>query len=94
MKLKSINPYNNQLIEEFEEHSDSQVNSIINDTAAAFKNWKYTSFEERSEYMINAAAILLKNKHIPDSHRRKGSSNFEREHERRSPVKRLPYNQR
>jgi len=62
MKLKSINPFNNQLIEEFKEHSEKDLNIIIEKAAAAFLAWRFSSFHERATCMMEASEILLKNK--------------------------------
>jgi succinate-semialdehyde dehydrogenase / glutarate-semialdehyde dehydrogenase len=62
MKLKSINPYNSEIIEEFEEFSDIQIAAVINDCATAFKAWKFISLKKRSGLMVRVAEILATNK--------------------------------
>ena len=44
MILKSINPYTNKTIGEFEEYSDEKVNEILLHSAEAFDNWRMTDF--------------------------------------------------
>ena len=45
MALKSINPYTNEVIEEFESLSDEQIEEKIQKSADAFIEWKYSTFE-------------------------------------------------
>ncbi len=56
--MKSINPFINEVIKEYEEYSISEVNSIISDVHNDWKTWKNTSFAERSKLMKNAGEIL------------------------------------
>ena len=56
--MKSINPYNNQLLKEFEVYSESSVGRCISTADAAFESWKETSFEHRSKLMKNCAEVL------------------------------------
>ncbi len=60
--MKSINPFNNHLIKEYEEYDSKEVNKIIQNVDLAQKQWKQISFTERSEKMKLAAAVLRKNK--------------------------------
>ena len=61
-KLQSINPYNNQLIAEYEEFDEKKLNQILDKSASAFLSWKKTSFAERVKLMKKCAENLLKNK--------------------------------
>ncbi|MBI9038304.1 MAG: NAD-dependent succinate-semialdehyde dehydrogenase [Bacteroidales bacterium] len=56
--MKSINPFNNKLIQEYIEHSISDVDSIINDVNKEWLDWKSTSFTNRSKLMMRAGEIL------------------------------------
>ena len=58
MVLKSINPFNGELIEEFEEFSSEKINSLVDDSAKAFLSWKRVSFEEKRVLMHRAADVL------------------------------------
>jgi succinate-semialdehyde dehydrogenase/glutarate-semialdehyde dehydrogenase len=58
MKLKSINPYTNQTINESEEYSDEKVEKLLNESAEAFGEWKTTGFEHRSILMEKVAGLL------------------------------------
>jgi succinate-semialdehyde dehydrogenase/glutarate-semialdehyde dehydrogenase len=62
MILKSINPLNGLLIEEFEEFSAHQINTVIKNSARAYSFWKNVSFKERSALMYKAAGVLIQNK--------------------------------
>ncbi len=61
MILKSINPYDNQLIEEFNVFSDEEVNSCILHSEKAFESWRKTSFKYRKDLMLNVAQQLTEN---------------------------------
>lgn len=58
MKIKSINPANNQQIAVYEAHGAEQVQQIIEDVDATFRDWRRTSFAERAERMRQAAVNL------------------------------------
>lgn len=57
-KFQSINPYNNQLIEEFDTHTEDEIATAINDADTAYQNWRKTSFSHRAALMHKAAAVL------------------------------------
>jgi len=59
--LRSINPATGDLIQIYSEHSTSEVKSILQKSQIAWESWRYTPFEQRSELMLNAAAILRQN---------------------------------
>jgi len=50
--IRSINPYNNQVLKSFEEFSDERVDELVAGANAAFQSWRRTSFRERSEYLF------------------------------------------
>ena len=56
--MKSINPFNGEVIRNYEEHTDKGVISIVNGVDKAYNIWKLTSFSQRSELMMNMAALL------------------------------------
>lgn len=56
--MQSINPATGLLIEEFSEHSPSEVESILTDAHHAFTGWKDVSFDERARHMLAAAEAL------------------------------------
>ncbi len=61
MILKSINPYTNGVIEEFEEISDEMAEKVLTESGEAFETWKRTGFEYRGSLMEKAAALLRSN---------------------------------
>jgi succinate-semialdehyde dehydrogenase/glutarate-semialdehyde dehydrogenase len=55
MTIRSVNPYNNQVLKTFEEFSDKQVDELVGRAYAAYQSWRKTSFGERSEYLVRVA---------------------------------------
>lgn len=62
MQFRSVNPYNDRILNTYEGHSTSQVKEKIKNTRQAFLSWRNTGLEERSRLMHAAAGELLKNK--------------------------------
>jgi succinate-semialdehyde dehydrogenase/glutarate-semialdehyde dehydrogenase len=56
--LQSINPANEELIQQYSEMSDSDVSQILNRVNSTFQEWKLTTFNHRAALMKNAAKIL------------------------------------
>ena len=56
--LQSINPFNQEVIQNYKEHSQIEIENIINKADTAFKKWRLTSFTERAELLHNTASIL------------------------------------
>ena len=52
MAIRSVNPYNNQVLKTFEEFSDEHVDELVAGANAAYGSWRRTSFRERSEYLF------------------------------------------
>ena len=52
MSLKSINPATGKTINEYQEYSNSDVNSIINNVSNEFFIWKNISFDERKNILL------------------------------------------
>jgi succinate-semialdehyde dehydrogenase/glutarate-semialdehyde dehydrogenase len=61
MSLKSINPFTNKLIEEFQEFSEARVEETLLHSADAFEKWSRTDFGYRKSLMNKAADLLIKN---------------------------------
>jgi succinate-semialdehyde dehydrogenase/glutarate-semialdehyde dehydrogenase len=59
--MKSINPYNNDVISSYDKMSDSEVLSHIENCQRGFNQWKVADFEERSRLIKNASVILKDN---------------------------------
>ncbi len=60
--MKSINPATGEIIQEYQEHSSQEVQSIIHQVDLDWQDWKSTSFSERAVMMKNAARILREQK--------------------------------
>ncbi len=58
MLIQSINPYNNQLIGEYEELSERDLEVAIGKSDRAFLRWRQTPFSERAKLMLNCAELL------------------------------------
>ncbi|HRI47760.1 MAG TPA: NAD-dependent succinate-semialdehyde dehydrogenase [Ignavibacteriaceae bacterium] len=56
--LQSINPFNNELLREYNEHTTEEIIEIIDLTHQAYLVNLKSSFEERSEKMLTAAELL------------------------------------
>jgi succinate-semialdehyde dehydrogenase/glutarate-semialdehyde dehydrogenase len=61
MTLKSINPYTNQIIAEFEEFSDEILDQVLNRSITTFEEWKKSATELRKRLMLRVSEILLEN---------------------------------
>jgi len=59
--MKSINPYNNEVLKEFETHTKEQVMQGIEKAHNTFLEWRDTPFSKRSELMKKAATVLNDN---------------------------------
>jgi succinate-semialdehyde dehydrogenase/glutarate-semialdehyde dehydrogenase len=58
MPIKSINPYNSELLAEFEEYSDKKIEKALESASKSYKEWSKTSFSIRRELMMNCAELL------------------------------------
>lgn len=56
--MKSINPANGQLIKEYTDMSDPEVENIIQASQKEYLKWRETSFEGRSQLMRKTSKIL------------------------------------
>ena len=59
--IKSVNPANGTLIEEFKPHTAGDVDSAIARADAAFASWRKTGFDARARLMQAAAGVLEAN---------------------------------
>ncbi|MBP4140326.1 NAD-dependent succinate-semialdehyde dehydrogenase [Flavobacterium sp. P4023] len=62
MIFKSINPFTQEVIAEYESLTNAALNKKIALAENAFSKWKQTSFQERAEMMQKLANILRENK--------------------------------
>ena len=56
--LKSINPYNAEVLKTFDEMSPAEVDSAIAKADEAFRQWRETTFEHRARILRRAAELL------------------------------------
>ena len=64
MSLRSINPYTNSVIEEFEESSEGKLDELLLQSGEAFEQWKRSGFEYRKLLMKNVSRELHQNKNV------------------------------
>ena len=64
MKLKSINPYTNETIAEFEEYSNKEIESCILKSKDCFAQWKASTIEYRKTILLKAAEVLIEGKEL------------------------------
>lgn len=58
MTYQSVNPYNGQVLETFEELSDDELDTALALAAGCFETWRHTTFAERRAVVARAAAIM------------------------------------
>lgn len=59
--ITSKNPYSGEKIATIEEFTTEQINRALDDAEDRFQSWRKTSFEERSNLMLQAAKELREN---------------------------------
>ncbi|RDI57583.1 NAD-dependent succinate-semialdehyde dehydrogenase [Flavobacterium glaciei] len=62
MIFKSINPFSQLTIGEYEVLTNAQLNQKLQLSEQAFKNWKQTTFKQRADMMLRLASILREKK--------------------------------
>lgn len=60
--IKTINPYDQSIVGEFEEFDSTTINSKLQLASSAFRLWRNTTFDFRRERMLRAATLLKQNK--------------------------------
>ena len=58
MPIESINPSTGEIIATYEEASSDEVSAILERADRAFRDWRRTGFEHRSDLMHQAGAVL------------------------------------
>ncbi len=58
MSYQTINPYNGELLQSFEELTDAQLEAALATAQACFEQWRETSFAERAGIVAKAAALM------------------------------------
>ena len=61
MEFKSINPHNGKEIATYNEHTEKEVNDILEKSRVAFESWQQVPVKERCELLVNAGGVLRKN---------------------------------
>ena len=64
MFFQSINPYTGNIFSEHKVLTTKEVDEKLKISASAFKDWKNTSFDERSQKMMKVASILRDKKEL------------------------------
>ena len=62
MTFQSINPFNQEIINEYEGLTTSEIDIKIEKASKGYHSWKNTSFEQRSEGLKKVAELLNTNK--------------------------------
>ena len=60
--IRTINPYNNELVKEFAPMTDIELTAIIDKADIAFNTWRKTPFEERAKIIHNVASLMREKK--------------------------------
>lgn len=56
--MKSINPFNLEVVEEFQEYSNEEIESALKNSSEAFQSWKKTTFQDRATLFKKMSTIL------------------------------------
>lgn len=59
--MKSINPHNGQVMEEFPSLSNEEINEIIEKSYQSFKEFRKISLSDRKTLLKNLASVFEKN---------------------------------
>ena len=62
--VKSYAPYNNELLSEFPDASESDIDFAIKSAKEAFKTWRKTTVKERARILNKIADIIDENKDL------------------------------
>jgi succinate-semialdehyde dehydrogenase / glutarate-semialdehyde dehydrogenase len=62
MSYATINPYTNEVVQQFQDATDAEVEQAVAQADATFPSWKKTPFPQRAEIMRKAAALLRQDK--------------------------------
>ncbi|MFD1553398.1 NAD-dependent succinate-semialdehyde dehydrogenase [Putridiphycobacter roseus] len=60
--IKTVNPFTNEIVKEFDVMKPAQIASIIDKADEAFKSWKNTPFSERAKIIHKVATIMRERK--------------------------------
>ena len=62
MAMQSINPATEEVLASFEEHTEQQIDEVLDRSTKAFRQWRTEPFSRRAELMAKAGAYLRANK--------------------------------
>lgn len=62
MAIQTVNPFNNQVVQTFEEMTDATVDMLITQSTKTFQTWKLTNYEQRAALLHKVASLLRKKK--------------------------------
>ena len=60
--IKSINPADESLVEEFPDWGMDEINPVIEAADTAFKSWQFLEISQRAEYFVKMAQLLRERK--------------------------------
>ncbi|MDI1305986.1 MAG: aldehyde dehydrogenase family protein, partial [bacterium] len=58
MSIQTVNPYTNKVVKSFDEMTDKTVDTLIEKSTKAFKEWKETSLAERAKLLHKVAKLM------------------------------------
>ena len=58
--MKSVNPSNNQLLQEYRKHSDDEISEILESSHNSWLEWSNTPVRERADRLTKVSELLLK----------------------------------
>ena len=58
MTYQSVSPYDGQVLKNFEELTDNQLENAIETAVTCFESWSQTSVAERAIVLARAASIM------------------------------------
>ncbi len=61
MSYQTTNPYNGEVIKNFESQTDAQMEKAVKTAVACYETWRDTSFAERAKITAKAAKLMLEN---------------------------------
>ncbi|GAK93553.1 succinate-semialdehyde dehydrogenase [Nonlabens ulvanivorans] len=59
--IQTINPYNGQELEQFQEDNSKAIEEKLNNAQDQFEQWRLTSYKHRSQLILKVADLLRKN---------------------------------
>ncbi len=62
MRIRTVNPATGDVVEEYESHTDREVDQLLTRADEAFASWRRLGFAERAAPMRHAAEILKRDK--------------------------------